>query len=78
MSKLSLTGLPTRASKSSPSVDEGVDTGPIIAQFPIAIEPDEDEASLHERIKTIERRELVRFLRFLEHSTIEVSGRHVS
>ena len=59
-------------------VDEGVDTGPIIAQFPIAIEPDEDEVALHERIKTIERRELVRFLRFLEHSTIEVSGRHVS
>lgn len=59
-------------------VDEGVDTGPIIAQFPIAIEPDEDESALHERIKTIERRELVRFLRFLEHSTIEVSGRHVS
>lgn len=59
-------------------VDEGVDTGPIIAQFPIAIAPGEGEDALHERIKEIERRELVRFLRFLQHNTIEVSGRHVS
>ena len=59
-------------------VDEGVDTGPIIAQFPVVIEPNETETVLHERIKAIERRELVHLLRFLEHGTLEVSGRHVS
>ena len=36
-------------------VDEGVDTGQIIAQEEVAIEPSDDEASLHERIKKIGR-----------------------
>ena len=36
-------------------VDEGVDTGPIIVQQAIEIEPNETEAHLHERIKAIER-----------------------
>ncbi|CAD6004041.1 Phosphoribosylglycinamide formyltransferase [Agreia sp. COWG] len=37
-------------------VDEGVDTGPIIVQESVAVEPHDTEESLHERIKTIERR----------------------
>ena len=37
------------------SVDEGVDTGPIIAQRSLAILPNESESSLHERIKVLER-----------------------
>lgn len=37
-------------------VDEGVDTGPVIAQEPVEILPDDDEETLHERIKTTERR----------------------
>ncbi len=41
-------------------VDEGVDTGPVIAQVRVAIEPGDDEAALHERIKVIERDLLVR------------------
>jgi phosphoribosylglycinamide formyltransferase-1 len=40
-------------------VDEGVDTGPVLAQRSLAVEPDDDEASLHERIKQIERRLVV-------------------
>ncbi len=43
-------------------VDHGVDTGPILAQAPVTIEPDDDEASLHERIKTQERHLLVQTL----------------
>ena len=37
-------------------VDEGVDTGPIIVQEAVAIEPGDTESELHERIKTVERR----------------------
>lgn len=40
-------------------VDHGVDTGPILAQEAVVVLPDDDEASLHERIKTVERRLLV-------------------
>ena len=35
-------------------VDEGVDTGEIIVQSEVAIEPKDNEASLHERIKKVE------------------------
>ncbi|MEV6070344.1 phosphoribosylglycinamide formyltransferase [Nocardia sp. NPDC052001] len=37
-------------------VDSGVDTGPILAQEAVAVLPDDDEATLHERIKVVERR----------------------
>lgn len=37
-------------------VDGGVDTGPILAQEPVVVHADDDEAALHERIKTVERR----------------------
>ncbi len=40
-------------------VDEGVDTGPIIAQTPVGVEDADDVESLHERIKVAERRMLV-------------------
>ncbi|MFD4467278.1 phosphoribosylglycinamide formyltransferase [Rhodococcus sp. NPDC058505] len=43
-------------------VDSGVDTGPVLAQEPVAVWDDDDEASLHERIKTVERRLLVEVL----------------
>jgi phosphoribosylglycinamide formyltransferase-1 len=40
-------------------VDAGVDTGPVIDQRRVAIEADDDEARLHERIKVAERSMLV-------------------
>jgi len=40
-------------------VDNGVDSGPIISQERIAVLPDDTEASLHDRIKPVERRLLI-------------------
>lgn len=40
-------------------VDSGVDTGPILAQGAVPVEDDDTEATLHERIKTVERAMLV-------------------
>ena len=44
-------------------MDAGVDSGPIIAQRPVPVEPGDDEASLHERIKVVERELIVDVLR---------------
>jgi len=40
-------------------VDAGTDTGPILAQQPIPVLDGDDEQTLHERIKTVERQLLV-------------------
>ncbi len=40
-------------------VDEGVDTGRILAQEPVRVLPDDTVESLHERIKIVERQLLV-------------------
>ena len=40
-------------------VDEGVDTGPIIAQTVVPVDDEDDVDSLHERIKVAERQMLV-------------------
>lgn len=40
-------------------VNDGVDTGELIAQQSVPVEPDDDEATLHERIKVVERALLV-------------------
>jgi phosphoribosylglycinamide formyltransferase-1 len=40
-------------------IDAGLDTGPVIAQREVAVRPEDDEASLHERIKEVERELLV-------------------
>ena len=44
-------------------VDEGVDTGPQLAQTELEILPGETEAELHERIKQVERELLVQTVR---------------
>lgn len=43
-------------------IDHGVDTGPILAQRAVDVRPDDDEATLHERIKVLERELLVQTL----------------
>jgi len=40
-------------------VDEGVDAGPVLAQAAVPVGDDDDEATLHERIKVAERALLV-------------------
>ena len=44
-------------------VDGGVDTGPVIVQERVAVLPGDTEASLHERIKPVERRLLIEVVR---------------
>ncbi|MDA0636007.1 phosphoribosylglycinamide formyltransferase [Nonomuraea sp. MCN248] len=57
--------------------DAGVDTGPIIAQEPVRVLPGDDEAGLHERIKTVERRLLVDTVGRMVREGWTVSGRTV-
>ena len=44
-------------------VDDGVDTGPILAQERVPLFAADDEATLHERIKPVERRLLIDVVR---------------
>jgi phosphoribosylglycinamide formyltransferase-1 len=46
-------------------VDEGVDTGPILGKQSLAVLPSDDESSLHERIKVLERKLLVETIQSL-------------
>lgn len=50
-------------------VDEGVDTGAIIAQRPVAVEEDDTEERLHERIKVVERELIVKVIQGIAHRT---------
>lgn len=47
-------------------VDAGVDTGQVIAQVPVEVLPNDDKASLHERIKIVERQLIVSVIKSLE------------
>jgi len=44
-------------------VDKGVDTGEVISQVRVKVEPDDTQESLHERIKVVERELLVETVR---------------
>jgi phosphoribosylglycinamide formyltransferase-1 len=59
-------------------VDEGVDTGPVLAQAAVAVEADDDESTLHERIKTVERELLVETVAALAAHGCTVTGRKVT
>ncbi|QNN53735.1 phosphoribosylglycinamide formyltransferase [Nocardioides mesophilus] len=58
-------------------VDAGVDTGPIVDQTAVRVEDDDDEESLHERIKVAERRMLVDVVGRMAREGFTISGRKV-
>ena len=58
-------------------VDDGVDTGPIVAQTAVAVEDDDDAGTLHERIKVAERRMLVDTVGRLAREGFSLSDRKV-
>ncbi|MFB9956224.1 phosphoribosylglycinamide formyltransferase [Cellulomonas denverensis] len=59
-------------------VDAGTDTGPVIAQVAVPVEPGEDEAALHERIKVAERAMLVEWVGRIAAGGLSVDGRVVT
>ena len=59
-------------------VDEGVDTGPVLAQEAVRVRWHDDEESLHERIKQVERRLLVEVVGRLARDGWTAHGRRVS
>lgn len=58
-------------------VDGGVDTGPIVAQTAVPVLDDDDEATLHERIKQQERELLVQVVADLVTDRYRIEGRKV-
>ena len=58
-------------------VDAGVDTGPIVAQVAVPVEPDDTVETLHERIKSSERGMLVEWVGRLVRDGFHVDGRRV-
>jgi phosphoribosylglycinamide formyltransferase 1 len=58
-------------------VDQGVDTGPIIAQGVVEVRDEDDELALHGRIKEVERRLLVDVVGRLARDGYRIEGRKV-
>jgi phosphoribosylglycinamide formyltransferase-1 len=58
-------------------VDEEVDHGPIVLQEPVVVLSDDDEASLHVRIQSVEHRLLPRAAKLLVEGRLKVEGRLV-
>jgi phosphoribosylglycinamide formyltransferase 1 len=58
-------------------VDEGVDTGPIVAQTAVPVEDDDDVDTLHERIKVAEREMLVATVGRLAREGFTITDRKV-
>lgn len=54
-------------------VDEGVDTGPHLAQGRVAVTSEDNEADLHERIKVIERDLLVGVVKDIAENRIDLN-----
>ena len=58
-------------------VDEGVDTGPIVAQVAVAVADDDTVETLHERIKVAEREMLVSSVGRMAREGFRIDGRRV-
>jgi phosphoribosylglycinamide formyltransferase-1 len=58
-------------------VDEGTDTGPVIAQAAVPVRDDDDVAALHERVKVAERSLLVQTVGRMVREGWSVQGRKV-
>jgi phosphoribosylglycinamide formyltransferase 1 len=59
-------------------VDAGVDTGPIIAQAAVQVLDGDDESTLHERIKSVERSLLVESVGRMARQGWSLNGRKVT
>ncbi|MFD6139871.1 phosphoribosylglycinamide formyltransferase [Promicromonospora sp. NPDC060271] len=59
-------------------VDDGVDTGPIIAQAAVPVQEHDDEPTLHERVKVAERALLVETVGRIAREGLYVAGRKAS
>ena len=58
-------------------VDEGVDTGPIIAQVPVPVFDDDNESSLHQRIQAEEHKIYPQVVKWFAANLIHVDNRRV-
>jgi phosphoribosylglycinamide formyltransferase-1 len=56
-------------------VDNGVDSGPILAQERVSVLPGDDEHTLHERIKPVERRLLIDVVRRVATGELDLAAR---
>ena len=59
-------------------VDNGVDTGPILAQERVPVLPGDDEHALHERIKPVERRLLIDVVRRIATGDLDLAAASAS
>lgn len=55
-------------------VDDGVDSGPIVAQQRIPVLPDDTEGRLHDRIKVVERELLIQTVRAVAENQIDLES----
>ena len=59
-------------------VDDRLDGGPIVAQVPVPVLPDDDEATLHERIRAAEHQLLPRVVAQVVSGAVSADGRRVT
>ncbi|WP_345801711.1 phosphoribosylglycinamide formyltransferase [Microbacterium sp. AZCO] len=55
-------------------VDDGVDTGPVVAQERVPVLPGDDEHALHDRIKPVERRLLIDVVRRIATGELDLAS----